>query len=134
MAYATVDLTTGLLRMVQAGHPHPLLIRANGAMDFIGKGGMPVGLMPQAPFGVTELTMMPGDRLLLYTDGFTEAPVAGRAMLEPEGLLQLVGRCPPDQLGQEWLEDLFWNLTEVMDPDQTMDDDVSATLFEFNGN
>lgn len=133
MAYATVDLGSGRLRLVQAGHPHPLLIRANGEMEFVGRGGLPIGLLEEATFSQTELVLEPGDRLLLYSDGFTEAQVVGGGMLDAEGMLDIVARCQPDQSGREWLDDLFWNLMERMAPDYGVEDDVSATLFEFNG-
>ncbi|MFC4669048.1 PP2C family protein-serine/threonine phosphatase [Seohaeicola nanhaiensis] len=132
MAYATVDLESGRLSLVQAGHPHPLLIRGDGRAEFVGTGGLPIGLLADAPFAQTELTLAPGDRLLLYSDGFTEARVRGGGMLDAQGLVDMVARCPPNGSGQEWLEDLFWDLTAQMDPDCEMEDDVSAALFEFN--
>ena len=133
MVYAIVDLTSGLVRLVQAGHPHPLLLRRDGSTEFIGEGGVPVGLIPDVSYSQCELTMQPGDRLLLHSDGFTECRRPGGEMLENEGLLELVSRSGDGMAGPEFLEDLFWNLTEAMDPELGMEDDVSATLFEFCG-
>ena len=133
MAYGTVDLATGALKLVQAGHPHPLLLRADGSTAFLGDGGLPIGLLPDAPFTQIELTLAPGDRVLLYSDGFTEARVRDGVMLDTDGLLELVRHCQPHQYGCEFLDDLFWSLTEIMSPEHGMEDDVSAALFEFNG-
>jgi sigma-B regulation protein RsbU (phosphoserine phosphatase) len=133
MAYCTIDLTSGALQMVQAGHPHPLLIRESGKLEFVGQGGLPIGLIADIPFDRVELEMAPGDRLLLYSDGFTECTLKDGQMLEPEGLLRLVESCPRGQEGQEFLDGLFWRLTQEMAPGQSLDDDVSAALFEYEG-
>ncbi|MCE8513130.1 fused response regulator/phosphatase [Ruegeria pomeroyi] len=133
MVYAIMDLRSGMLRMVQAGHPHPLVLRRNGTAEFIGEGGVPIGLLPGIPYSQVEAQMEVGDRLLLYSDGFTECRLANGEMLEPEGLLALVNECNPEQGGQEFLDDLFWRLTQVMSPEHGLEDDVSATFFEFNG-
>ncbi|NKX42586.1 serine/threonine-protein phosphatase, partial [Rhodobacteraceae bacterium R_SAG2] len=133
MAYCIVDLRSGILKMVQAGHPHPLLIRKDGTTEFIGKGGVPVGLVPDITYSQEEVVMEKGDRLLLYSDGFTEARLENGEMLESEGLVDLIGKCNSNQTGQEFLDDLYWNLTQVMSPEFGLEDDVSATLFEYEG-
>lgn len=130
LAYGVTDLATGRTRLVQAGHPHPLLLRADGGAEFVGSGGMPVGLLPATRYHAIEFTMEPGDRLLLYSDGFVECQTRAGGMLEGDGLLRLVGDCRTGS-GREMLDDLFWRLSEEMDPIFGMQDDVSATLFEF---
>ena len=133
MAYCIADLRSGHVKMVQAGHPHPLVLRRDGSTEFVGEGGVPIGLIPDIPFSQVDVQLQPGDRMLLYSDGITEARLESGEMLEQEGLLDLVNRCQKPGSGQEFLEDLYWNLTQAMPPDENMDDDVSATLFEFNG-
>ena len=64
MAYGIFDLRTGRLNMVQAGHPPPLIQRANGTIDLLGQGGMPIGLLPDAYFEPIELELQRGDRVL----------------------------------------------------------------------
>lgn len=133
MAYCICDLRTGQIKMVQAGHPHPLLIRKNGTMEFIGQGGVPVGLISDVTYDQEVFYMEKGDRLLLYSDGFTEAHLEDGSMLDSEGLIDLVHKCKPDQNGQEFLDDLYWNLTQVMAKGEGLEDDISATLFEYKG-
>lgn len=133
MAYCIVDLRSGVLKMVQAGHPHPLLLRKDGTAEFIGKGGVPVGLVPDIGYSQEELVMEKGDRLLLYSDGFTEARLESGEMLEAEGLLELIRKCDSSQSGKEFLDDLYWNLTQILSPEHGLEDDVSATLFEYEG-
>ncbi|WP_141117921.1 PP2C family protein-serine/threonine phosphatase [Leisingera sp. JC1] len=133
MAYCIADLRSGVVKMVQAGHPHPLLLRKSGEMEFIGKGGVPVGLVPDIGYSQEEFTMERGDRLLLFSDGFTEARLEDGSMLEPEGLMGLVQKCGPEQNGKEFLDDLYWHLTQMMSKEHGLEDDVSATLFEYQG-
>jgi len=131
MVYAVVDLHNGRIKMVQAGHPHPLILRRDGRTEYIGEGGLPVGLVPDAHYQQFETQLEIGDRVLLYSDGFTECRLENGDMLEPEGLLELIEKCRPGQTGQEFLDDLFWNLTQVMSSEHGMEDDVSAALFEY---
>ncbi len=133
MVYATVDLRTGLVKLVQAGHPHPLLLRADGREEFVGLGGLPVGLLPDATFEQVEFQMRPGDRLLLYSDGFTESVRPNGCMIDAEGLLQLIRDCAPNQTGRAFLEELFGRLTREVTSTKSFEDDVSATLFEYSG-
>ncbi|GAA2454234.1 SpoIIE family protein phosphatase [Streptomyces glaucus] len=56
------------------GHPPALLLRADGRADYLPTpGGLLVGALPEASFATTRTTLHPGDTLLLYTDGLTEA-------------------------------------------------------------
>jgi sigma-B regulation protein RsbU (phosphoserine phosphatase) len=63
----------GEVEICNAGHLPPLLLRAGGA-EWIGPTGLPVGISGEARFGVTSVRLRPGDALVLYTDGLTEAP------------------------------------------------------------
>ena len=133
MAYGTVELNTGKLKLVQAGHPHPLILRQNADAEFIGEGGVPIGLLPDIAYSQVETTLCPGDQLLLYTDGFTECRLKNGEMLETEGLRELISKCRRIGAGTEFLDELYLNLTGVMDARLGLEDDVSATLFEFSG-
>ncbi|MEO1107320.1 MAG: SpoIIE family protein phosphatase [Pseudomonadota bacterium] len=133
MVYAIVDLRSGHMKMVQAGHPHPLLLRQDGSTEYLGDGGLPIGLIPDASFQQVETTLNPGDRLLLHSDGFTECHLAEGGLLEEEGLREMALDCASGQGGLEFLDDMFWRLTQRMPPNEGMGDDVSAVFFEYNG-
>jgi len=69
-----LDLKTGRLRCTGAGHPAPVLIRANGAPEFLTiEQGFLLGAMEGVAYKTTEMALAAGDVLLLYTDGVTEA-------------------------------------------------------------
>nr|WP_081805373.1 SpoIIE family protein phosphatase [Actibacterium mucosum] len=131
MAYAIVDLTTGHLSVTQAGHTHPVIQRADGRVEFVGDGGMPVGLLPDVEFENFEVQLQPGDRILFYSDGFTESVCTDGEMLEQEGLEKMLNRAAKLR-GHEMLDDLFWMLTEQRGA-EPLEDDVSAVLFEYEG-
>lgn len=71
--YAVLTPETGEMEYVCAGHPFPLLRRADGSVEELGCGGFPLGI--REPLEVVRKTVRlnPGDLLLLYTDGLPEA-------------------------------------------------------------
>jgi sigma-B regulation protein RsbU (phosphoserine phosphatase) len=129
LVYAEADLTTGQVRFVQAGHPPPVVLRRNGRIETAGAGGFPVGLIDGADYEVSTLSLGPGDRLLILSDGFTEARV-GDEMLEAAGaaelFLALPGRSGPDLL--DGARDLLQQRTG-----SPPEDDLSAVLLDFRG-
>jgi sigma-B regulation protein RsbU (phosphoserine phosphatase) len=72
MIYGIIDARNGQGSLCQAGHPYPLICRGNGHHEWLGKGGFPVGLIPDADYEAVDFQLQPGDRLLLYSDGVTE--------------------------------------------------------------
>src|SRR5271169_3706828 len=65
-------LGSGEMELINCGHVPPLII-SDGKVEKIEAGNLPVGLVPGAEFHVARLQLKPGDRLLLVTDGVTEA-------------------------------------------------------------
>lgn len=64
---------TGRVVFASAGHDPVALIRSSGEIDWLMPTGMPLGLMPNATYTATEASLEPGDTMVLYTDGITEA-------------------------------------------------------------
>jgi serine phosphatase RsbU (regulator of sigma subunit) len=86
--YAMLDPQTGVLRYANGGHNPPYLRRADGVVETLnGRGGLILGVLPGAQFPSHTLQLRHGDRLLLYTDGVTEAFNAAN---EPYGEPRLV--------------------------------------------
>lgn len=71
--YSELDTATGALRYVNAGHNPPFLLAVRQPAARLGPTGMVLGVLPAGPYEAMEVTLEPGDRLLLYTDGVTEA-------------------------------------------------------------
>ncbi len=70
--FARLDLRTGELRFVNAGHNPPFLARGN-SLERLPSTGLPIGLMPEASYREASVILEPGSTLFLYTDGFNEA-------------------------------------------------------------
>jgi serine phosphatase RsbU (regulator of sigma subunit) len=70
---AVLDPPTGVVRYANAGHNPPLVIRGNGTVEELGPTGIPLGLLAMGEYEAGELTLTPGDTLVTYTDGITEA-------------------------------------------------------------
>ena len=69
-----LDLTTGVMKYANAGHNPPLLKRANGEFEYLRtRAGFILAGMSGVKYRAAELTLYPGDRLFLYTDGVPEA-------------------------------------------------------------
>ncbi|MGO8921243.1 MAG: PP2C family protein-serine/threonine phosphatase [Stellaceae bacterium] len=71
--YGVLDCASGTLTYCNCGHNPPLVVRADGATEPLTCTGLPLAMLPEAAYAKRSLTLAPGDRLLLYTDGVTEA-------------------------------------------------------------
>lgn len=71
--YARIEPSAGRIVYSNAGHNPPFLIRADGSVEGLSDGGMVLGIFPDVTYEQAEITLRPGDRLLFYTDGITEA-------------------------------------------------------------
>jgi serine phosphatase RsbU (regulator of sigma subunit)/pSer/pThr/pTyr-binding forkhead associated (FHA) protein len=68
-----IDATDGRLSFASAGHDPVALVRSSGEVEWLMPTGMPLALMPDSSYTASEAALDPGDTLVLYTDGITEA-------------------------------------------------------------
>lgn len=131
LAYAEISLVTGDVCLVQAGHPHPVILRKAGTIETLGVGGMPIGLILNAEYQRVDARLTPGDRLFLLSDGVTECPDQTGAELGEAGLETILQRnsalASPDLLGA-----LIKDLT-LFHRGPDFPDDVSGVVFDFVG-
>jgi anti-sigma regulatory factor (Ser/Thr protein kinase) len=94
--YATLNLTTWEARIARAGHPYPLLIRADGSAEYLSAGGgPPIGTVGGHAYDEQSLTLSAGETLLLYTDGLIER--RGGKLSDGERTLLEVAASSPDE-------------------------------------
>lgn len=70
---AELDPKSGTIRYINAGHNPPLIGRASGGIEQLSSGGFPLGILPSADFEVGETHLAPGESVLIYSDGVSEA-------------------------------------------------------------
>ncbi|MGA5251555.1 PP2C family protein-serine/threonine phosphatase [Streptomyces pseudogriseolus] len=111
------------VRLASGGHPPALVLRSGGTAEYLRtRGGMLVGVLPTAQFTEVSTVLRPGDTLLLYTDGLTEARVGpGRQLYGYDALLSFaVARAPT---GSRALVDALTGL--LRDFGDGLDDDTA---------
>lgn len=95
LVVADYDPASGTLRYVNAGHPAPLHLRADGRIEGLGASCPALGVAPLEEVGgvrSSTLRLAPGDAVLMFTDGVTEARDESGTMLRDLGLRSLVQR------------------------------------------
>jgi len=71
--YGIYNRKTGLLEFANAGHDFPILVRADGAIEVLESTGPALGVLPEYDHKTEAVGVGPGDSILLYTDGITDA-------------------------------------------------------------
>ncbi|MDM8566200.1 SpoIIE family protein phosphatase [Candidatus Halobeggiatoa sp. HSG11] len=72
LLYGVIEISSGLVSFTQAGHPQPLKRDAVAQVEYCGSNGFPIGLLPAADYETQQLWLMPGEMLLIYSDGVTD--------------------------------------------------------------
>lgn len=108
LVYGVLDNETGTLTYASAGHEFPIVRRAaDGSFETLAPTGMVLGAMPEMEYGEATVTLHPGDGVLLYTDGLTEARSPDGVFLETEGVERLLTdlrECPAPQLADTLMD------------------------------
>jgi sigma-B regulation protein RsbU (phosphoserine phosphatase) len=101
--YGLYDPTTGRLEYVNAGHLPPMIRRASGTFERLSGGGGPaLGMFAEATYEPAEAIVQPGDLIVLFSDGITEAEDAQGRPFEEAGLERVIvanEQAAPDELG-----------------------------------
>lgn len=116
-----IDPSTGELVFTNAGHNPPLLVRASGACDKLAGGGVILGILPMATYKESHTRMEPGDVLVLFSDGVTEAPDPSGEDFGDERLAQLVASLR-DRPAAEMVEAIEKAVTEFTQGAPAADD------------
>ena len=94
--YAVYDSSSGRITYASGGHNAPLIVRADGSSKLLPlTGGIALGLAPDLEYGQTTVTLEPGDIVILYTDGVTEAMNAAGEEFGIEPLQKIFAESPP---------------------------------------
>jgi phosphoserine phosphatase RsbU/P len=129
--YGVYDPASGALQFVNAGHLPPLLRRRDGRFERIGDaagGGLALGMFERATYDTHQVTIEPGDMLVLFSDGITEAENAkGRAFEESglESVISVNADQDPEAVGRAII-----HTVEVYAADAKLADDLTALVLK----
>lgn len=129
---AHLDVTTGRLQWVNAGHPHPLLLRGHRVIRALDSPTtLPVGFGGAEPL-ITEEALERGDRVLFYTDGITEEHMAGGELFGEDRLIEVLEQVARDsEPVQETVRRLSHELKRARG--EVTHDDATLFLLEWRG-
>ena len=130
--YSDYDPRTRLLRYANAAHNPPLIWRRmRHVVDRLDAPGLLIGLQPEAQYGCEQIVLDPGDVLLCYTDGVTEASGLNGERFDEERLIAaLQAACRSGVGAQGILDQLFARLDRFVGPDRQLDDDASMVVLK----
>ncbi|TMQ58672.1 MAG: GAF domain-containing protein [Candidatus Eisenbacteria bacterium] len=121
--------TEGLsLSFSNAGHNYPILLPASGEGRLLDFGGIPLGIRPEFVYAETSTPLRPGDALILYTDGITDA--RNRLMQDygEERLFQFAAELPRDLTARQLLEAISTDLSRFTEGAEQADDITLVAL------
>lgn len=122
---------SGEMTWSNAGHCAPLLVRAEGSVEPLRATSMPVGLVPGAEFAVETLRMQVGDRLILYSDGVTEAQNAAGDFFGKTRLREVVQAA--QALDCARMHDAVQDAIATFTGGEEQADDITLVVLEFAG-
>lgn len=132
MVYGLIDTHSHTIDLCQAGHPHPIFLARGTDAQFIGDGGLPVGVVPFAEYQSIRLNYGPGDRLFIYSDGITECMNANGKMFGADRLLEVIDETRHLAIG-EALKRLDERIRLWREGDE-FEDDISMLVLEMAEN
>lgn len=121
----------GQFEFINAGHPSPLLLRADEISQPFTEGGFPVGLIPEASYVSCSVVLRPGDTLVLYSDGVTEAARPDEQMFGISRLCDLlVGQA---EASLEALQKRILESVNAFSRGTSQADDITLLLARYRG-
>ncbi|MFM9111170.1 MAG: PP2C family protein-serine/threonine phosphatase, partial [Prochlorococcaceae cyanobacterium] len=130
--YSDFDPRSRRLRYANAAHNPPLhWHRRNGRIEQLDTPGVLIGLQSDADYGCAERHLQPGDVVLYYTDGVTEATgFSGERFDEPRLVQELEAACRAGLGAQAILDRLFARLDRFVGADRQLEDDASLVVLK----
>lgn len=119
---ARIDSVDFRMRFSNAGHNWPIVVRHGGGREFLERGGTVLGILDGTTFDEGEVALTPGDLVLLYTDGITEATNADGELFGEERLCACVEALPPGLGAQQVTAGIYAEVRRFLGPVEPQDD------------
>jgi sigma-B regulation protein RsbU (phosphoserine phosphatase) len=121
----------GRFEYVNAGHVPPLLLRKSGALEGLGSANFPVGMFAEAEYQSARIQLEPGDFLVIYTDGVSEAQNPQNEMFEEAGLRRIMESFAGDTVEQ--LGDAIREGMRAFTQGAAQSDDITILVVQHKG-
>jgi len=121
----------GILSYVNAAQCPPIVMRADGRRIELEATGMPVGLMEGAEFTLESLQLSPGDRVVIYSDGVTEAQNRSREFFGKKRLADVLNAHARDSCTA--IHDAIQEGVAAFTEGAPQSDDITVVVFEYRG-
>jgi serine phosphatase RsbU (regulator of sigma subunit)/anti-sigma regulatory factor (Ser/Thr protein kinase) len=131
---AEVSADGGRLSFSNAGHNYPILRSARGVCRSLDQGGIPLGIEPLHVYTGSETVLQPGDALLMYTDGITDARNRHGEDFGEERLMALVERLPERLSAEEIIRTVADEVSRFTDGAEQIDDITLVALKAYGAN
>jgi serine phosphatase RsbU (regulator of sigma subunit)/pSer/pThr/pTyr-binding forkhead associated (FHA) protein len=128
--YATVNVS-GVLQWANAGHCAPLLVHSDGRLRTLQTTGLPLGMLENAEYFVERVQLEPGDKVVIYSDGLTEAESPDGRFFGSEHLRELVQSRASEGCGA--LRETLLAAVKQHTAGTLPSDDVTLVVIEFAG-
>jgi len=126
-----MDVDSGVIRYVNAGHPAPLILHQDGTFERMETGGPLLGFDSEFTYEMGEVNLQTGDLLVLYTDGITETIGKSGQLFDESGLINAIQSIqdePIHEIAQQFMEKL-----EKFSGKQSFEDDLTFILGLYTG-
>jgi len=114
MFIGELDPSNGTLKYINAGHNPPIVARGDGTVEQLDSGGLPLGLMGYAEYEAATITLEPGEAVVIYSDGVSEA-----------------NNLNEDEFGMDRLKQVIQ--TNIARPASGIRDKIESALSDFTG-
>jgi sigma-B regulation protein RsbU (phosphoserine phosphatase) len=128
VVYCTID-RAGELRWSNAGHPKPILVRATGELQLLESTGLPIGMMDVAEYEVKTVQLQPGDKLVLFSDGLSEAANVDGEFFDKKALKEFL--CAHAGIGCAELHAKLVEAVEDFSEASEQEDDITMLVLEY---
>ena len=130
MFFALLD-PGGTLEFISAGHPAPMLMRNGTISELYNTGSFPIGLVEIATYTSARIQLEPGDTLLMYTDGVTEAEDRNRNLFQDGRLKEVLAQHHDSSL--DTLQSGIFDAVEKFTEGASQSDDVTLLVVRYRG-
>jgi len=127
---ASFDKESSELSYVNCGHNHPIVKKKDGKVDQLIASGMPFGIEQQTPLSLEKITLEPGDLVIFFTDGITDAQNRDGELFSEERLISFVEKHHAETT-KGWINAIISEV-ETFVNDANQYDDMTLLIFKMN--